>query len=504
MKRFSRQRSVLALALSGLMFTSLACDTMESDANKADRRVQKSVQESIEKRRTATTQSLAAAMNDLSTAAKESGASPTGKIEAKSMLAEAQFEAGDRALRALNALDPDINRAFWEIAQIASRIGRVNDSAKALSAMNPEATLKMIADQKTEMGATSAAAAKKASDLQGEIDKIKQQVAALTQQKDAAMSEAETAADKASKASDKDATAMLDAATESRRKGSNIGHDIDKQSAALLPMERDMAVEQAKKTMADQAMAALDEQAKMVQANWQTVQGQISEQKAMATKLGGELAEEGKKLEDLYKRAADLRTQAIKDFEDSAKNNSSASSDAQSLAMQLGQWSNDDKFSKSPERKAWDQLRSIYHLNIFRLLEAEAHTTLGTLYSNQAAQQDARAKLVASISKTLQEAGVAMPAALSAPDDSKATEAAAKAYTTAGEKFVQVYEGSGTPKDVQQAARLFKIFTSYGQYLNGDKAKLGDAKAAYKSYQESLTDPKDDPMARWIPAEVRG
>jgi hypothetical protein len=40
--------------------------------------------------------------------------------------------------------------------------------------------------------------------------------------------------------------------------------------------------------------------------------------------------------------------------------------------------------------------------------------------------------------------------------------------------------------------------------LNGNKEKLGDAKKAYKSYQESLTDPKDDPMARWIPAEVRG
>src|SRR4051812_41820463 len=210
MKRFSRQRSVLALALGGLVFTSLACDTMESDASKADRRVQKSVQESIEKRRTATTQSLAAAMADLDTAAKESGASPTGKIEAKSMLAEAQFEAGDRALRALNALDPDINRAFWEIGRIAAQIQRVNDGAKALAATNPEATLKAIADKKAEMAALSAAAAKKAGDLQGEIDKIKQQVTALTQQKDAAMAEAETAADKASKASDKDSVAILD------------------------------------------------------------------------------------------------------------------------------------------------------------------------------------------------------------------------------------------------------------------------------------------------------
>jgi hypothetical protein len=504
MKRFSRQRSVLALALGGLVFTSLACDSMESDASKADRRVQKSVKESAEKRRTATTQSLAAAMADLNTAAKETGASPAGKIEAKSLLAEAQFEAGDRALRALNALDPDINRAFWEIGRIAAQIQRANDAGKALAATNPEATLKVIADKKTEMAALSAAAAKKASDLQGEIDKIKQQVTALTQQKDAAMAEAETAADKASKASDKDAVAILDAATESRRKGSNIGHDIDKQSAATLPLERDLAAEQANKATADQAMAALDEQAKVVQANWQTVSGQIGEQKALATKLGQELADKGKKLEDLYKRAAELRSQAIKEFKDSSENNKSASNDAQSLALQLGQWSNDDKFSKAPERKAWDQLRALYHLNVFKLLEAEAHTTLGTLYSNQAAQQAARAKLVASISKTLQEAGVAMPAALSAPDESKATEAAAAAYTTAGEKFIQVYEGSGTPKDVQQAARLFSIFTAYGQYLNGNKEKLGDAKKAYKNYQEALTDPKDDPMARWIPAEVRG
>lgn len=504
MKRFSRQRSVLALALGGLVFTSLACDTMESDASKADRRVQKSVQDSAEKRRTATTQSLSAAMADLNTAAKESGASPTGKIEAKSMLAEAQFEAGDRALRSLNALGPDINRAFWEIAQTASHIQRANDAAKALAATDPQATLKVIADKKAEMAAASAAAAKKAGDLQGEIDKVKQQVAALTQQKDAAMAEAETAADKASKASDKDAAAILDAATESRRKGSNIGHDVDKQNAALLPLERDMAVEQANKATADQAMAALDEQEKVVKANWQVVTGQIGEQKALATKFGQELAEKGKALEDLYKRAADLRGQAIKEFEESAKNNASASNEAKSLATTLGQWSNDEKFSKAPERKAWDQLRALYHLNVFKLLEGEAHTTLGTLYSNQAAQQDARAKLVASISKTLQEAGVAMPAALSAADESKATEAAGKAYTTAGEKFVEVYEGSGTPKDVQQAARLFRIFTAYGQYLNGDKAKLGDAKSAYKSYQESLTDPKDDPMARWIPADVRG
>src|SRR5258706_6422642 len=202
MKRFSKRHSILRLALGSLVLTSIGWDWMESDASKADRKVQRSVMESAEKRRIPTTQSLAAAMADLNTAAKETGASLTGKIEAKSMLAQAEFEAGDRTLRELNSLDPAISRALWDIAQIAAQIQRVNDAAKALAATNPEATLKMIADKKAEMTAAGAAAAKKASDLQAEIDKIKGQLATLTQQKDAAMAEAESAADKASKASD--------------------------------------------------------------------------------------------------------------------------------------------------------------------------------------------------------------------------------------------------------------------------------------------------------------
>src|SRR4051812_13108604 len=161
MKRFSKRHSILALALGSLVLTSVVgCDSMESDASKADRKVQKSVMESAEKRRTPTTQNLAAAMKDLDTAAKETGASLTGKIQAKSMLAQAEFEAGDRTLRELNSLDPAISRALWDIGQIAAQVQRVNDAAKALAATNPQATLKMIADKKAEMTTAGAAAAK--------------------------------------------------------------------------------------------------------------------------------------------------------------------------------------------------------------------------------------------------------------------------------------------------------------------------------------------------------
>jgi hypothetical protein len=501
MKRLSKRRSILALAIGGLVFTSVACDTMESDAAKADRRVQKSVETSMEKRQVPTTQSLSAATAELAKAANESDASLTSKIQAKSMLAEAEFEAGDRDARELAKLDPAIGRAMWEISQTAAQIQRLNGSAKALQANDPQTTLKAIADQRAKMVSVSEEAAKKAAELQGAIDKIKAEVATLTQQKDAAMTEADSNSDKATKASEKEAASLLDAANESRRKGNNLGHEIDLKSAALTPLEKDLAAEQAKKANADQAVAALDEHKKSVEAQWQNVQSRGQELSAAAAKLGTELAAHARKLDDLTKQAAELRAQAAKHFDAAAKQNAAAANDARALGGELMQWSNKEGFSQAPQRKAWEQLRNAYHLNVFKLLQAEALNAIGNLYAHEAATEEARANLAAGIASTLQEAKVNAPATLTAAKETKATEASNKAFAEAAKIFLDVSSVAGTPKDAQQAAKISQIFSFYGQYLNGDKAKLGDAKAAYK---EAFSDSKDDPLITLMPAEVRG
>jgi hypothetical protein len=221
----------------------------------------------------------------------------------------------------------------------------------------------------------------------------------------------------------------------------------------------------------------------------------------MASKLGEELAARAKTLDDLTKQGADLRAKAADQFQKAIANNAAASAEAKTLGTELGTWGNDQRFSKAPEKKAWDQLRQTYHLNVFKLLEAEAYNALGDLYAGQAAQLEARQKLAASISKTLQEAGVTAPPTLADNGElAKATQAAGNAYTEAAKRFVDVYEGSGTPTDVKQAAKISRIFSLYGQYLNGDKGKLSEAKAAVK---EAFNDPKTDPMVATFPAELR-
>jgi chromosome segregation ATPase len=452
MKRFCVRRSVLTLAFAGLVFTSFACDTMESDERRADKRIGEAVRNSSVDRQIPTTQGLIKAITALNTAASDASASSLGKIRAKSQLAETEYEAGDRTLRDLDKAEPAVSRALWEIGLTAAQIQAINGTATALAVGNPEATLKAIADKRAQMVSAGEAASKAAAELQSQIDKVKGQVNTLTQQKDAAMAQADAAADKASKANPKEASALLDTSGEARRKGGNLGHEIDRQAAALLPLERDLAVEQLKKKNADEGVAMLDETRKTVEAMWQTVQTNIAAHKAAAAQLGEQLAAQAKTLDELTKQAEDLRAKALDQFNKSAAHYDGAANEAKALAGQLGTWSN--KFSTSPERKAWDQLKLIYNMNIFRLGEAEAQTAVGAVYGRQATMFDAREKLAAAIAPTLTAAGITTPTPLAdaAQQKQKALAARADAYAKAAQRFVDAKKGGGTPKDVQLAA----------------------------------------------------
>jgi hypothetical protein len=499
----SKRRSLLTLAIGGILVTAVGCDSMESDQRKADNKVKASVDKGKDIRRAGTTQSLTAALAEFNKAAGETAASPTSKIRAKSIQAQTEFESGERLVRDLSVLSPTISRLVWDISQTTSQVEKFNDNAKALAATNPDAPLAAIATKRTEMVAAGEAAGKKAAELQGGIDKIKGEVDALIKQKDAALAEADASADQASKATGKAAADLLDKAGEGRRKSGNLGHDIDKLSATLLPLERDLAVEQGKKKNADEAVAALDASKKAFEENWQAMQAKMAEQKAQVAKLGEELTAKAKELDDANKQAAALRQKAVEQFKASATHYSGASSDAKGLATELGQWSNGEKFREAPEKKAWDQLKLIYNQNIFKLLEAEADNARADALNAKGADLAAQQQLVASIKPTLAGAGITLPASLEAAGGGEAKTAmdeAGKAYTEAAEKFLGVYEAGGTPKDVQQAARISRMFSLYGQYLNGgEKAKLDVAKEAYKAVGFD----KEDPMLKYLPADLR-
>jgi chromosome segregation ATPase len=503
MKRSSQRRSILALAIGGLLFTSAACDNMQSEQRRADLKVAESLKKGTANRRNPTTQSLTSAINDLSAAAAQGAASPDSRIRANSALAQAEFEAGDRYARELASVSPEVNRTLWEMSRVAGQVQGYNDAIRAIEATKPDGTQKAIADKRAEQQAAAEQAKQKVGQLQGEIDKIKGQVAQLTQQKDAAVGEADAAADKAGKAEGKEAAGLLDQANEGRRKAGNLGHEIDKLSAALLPLERDLALEQVREKTATEAVAGLDEQRSTVEANWKARGDQIAQLKQQVAKLNEELTGLGSRLDELNKRSADLRAKAVDQFQKSAKHSATAANDARTLGTELGKWGNDQKFAQAPEKKAWDQLRSTFSPHLFKLSEAEADNAVANLHSSHAAQLEARQK----VAKQVQDVQLTPPPGLTAgggeDERTKVLAEANKAYEAAAEKFLGVYTG-GTAKelkDVRDSARIARMFSLYGQYLNGDEGKLAEAK---KEFQEAFGERKDDPFIKRLPAKLQG
>ena len=499
MKCSPKRSSVLALAISGLVLTS-AVGCGDGDQRAADKDIARDVAASIESRRVPTTQGVNDALTKLSAAEKAAAnATNVGKVDAKSSLAEAELEAGRRESRALAQIEPQISQTLWEIALIGGQIDRLNAATAAGAKGTPDATLKAIADKRGEMVAAGEAASKKAAELQGEIDKIKAQVATLTQQKDAAAQEADNLADKASKASGKDASSLGDQATEARRKAGNMGHEIDKVSAALLPLERDLAVEQGKKKTADEAVATLDQDKSNIDAAWQALQARGQDQKQLTAKLGQDLAAKAQRLDALSKQAAGSRAKAIEYFTKSAQHAGAAANDANALARDLSAWAG----NFPTEKKAFDQLKSTYGANTFKLAEAEAQNAIANLQNQHAQLLQYQQQVATGLSKVLQEAGITMPPAITAgaEEQKKAADAAQAAYTEAATKYMDVYQGSSAPKELQNTARVSRMLSLYGQYVAGDKSKLADAR---QEYTEAFGENKNDPLIRALPPELRG
>jgi hypothetical protein len=502
MKCSPKRSSVLALAISGLVLTS-AVGCGDGDQRAADKDIRKNVAAALDARRVPTTQGVNDALTKLGSAEKSApAASLVGKIDAKSNLAQVELEAGRREARALSQIEPQISQTLWEIALIGGQIDRLNSATAAGAKGTPDATLKAIADRRALMVQMGEAASKKAAELQGEIDKIKAQVATLTQQKDAAATEADTLSDKASKATGKEGSDLADQATEARRKAGNAGHEVDKVAAALLPLERDLAVQQQQKKTADEAVATLDQNKAGIDAAWQSLQARGSDQKELAAKLGQDLATKGQRLAALDKQAAETRAKALEYFNKSADHSAAAAKDATALATELGKWGNN--FPTSPEKKAWDQLKSTYGTNTFRLAEAEAENAAANLHNEHALLLQYRQQVASGLTKVLQEAGIAMPPMLAGgaadAEQKKAAEAATAAYTSAAQKFMDVYQAGTTPKELQNTARVSRMFSLYGQYVAGDRSKLADAK---QEYAEAFAEHKDDSLIRALPPELR-
>ncbi len=522
------RRSVMALAASGLIFASVACDNFESDQAKADKRVKDSVDVSTKNRRQPTTKNITTVVADLSKAVGESAASDNRKLQARSMLAQTEYEQGDKVSRQVLALEPAINRAMWDITLLAGQIKNISDTVDTLGKSDPAATLAAIDAKRKEFAAASAAADTKAKELQGQIDQANASVAQLVQQQTALRAQAADDRAKAAKLPDKDAAALLDSAGEANRKAENLAHDIFKLTGALEnqskndaaarsdkpwedaaayslhPLQRDLAAELDKKKSADAEVAKLDQDKKAVDDNWTAVKAQIEARKTAATTLGQELSAKVDELAKFENDAGALRDSAIVHYDKSVKGFLAASGDAQKVQKRLDEWRRDEKFKDSPEAKSWDGLYKLYNYHYFKLLQGRGLNQIGNLKNAYSVMLDSHSKTAMEAAPILTKAGIALPAKLGTPpaDAKKTQDEAIKNYDEAIKIFEDVFGVGSNPKTLIDTAKVSNLYALFSEFqLTGDTKKRDDAR---KQFNELFGDKKDDPGYKQAPEALRG
>jgi chromosome segregation ATPase len=496
-RRRPHRRSLAALALGGLVFLApLGCDKMESAENQGDREMKKAADEGWAKRRLPTTQSLKAALTDFNTANGVTSASLTTKIRARTLQAQTEFDLGTRDAADLRKLYPQIGRLIWEIGQDGIRITEINEAAAAITKTEPTLATKAVADKRAEMVMAGEAAGQAAAALQGKIDAINKQVADWQQQKDALIKSADDDANASKTKTGKEASDLLDKAAESRRKGSNLGHDIDKLSSGLFALQRDLDVEQLKKKTADDAVAALDARKKGIDDAWAASQAEVKKLQDEAKAVGQELADKAKALDDLNKRADALRKSALARFDDAAKHYKAATDDATKLVTTIGSWERQEKMQQSTERPAWKRTRELYTPNNLNRLQAEALHAQGALLSEQAAIAREEEHVAADLAAPLGAAQVTVPATLTDAAGLKAAADADKMFNAAAQKYADAYGGGFLAAAPTVAARIGHMYALFGEYVNSarvpdklDATKLAEPKKEYDEIQK--LDPND-------------
>jgi len=526
-KRSPLWRAVSAVALSGLLLAGTGCDTFDSDQAKADKKVAASLKKSVATRRQPSVKNLDAVVTDLTGALKEKDATESRKIAARSLLAETQFELGDKVTIDLIPVESRIADLIWQVGQLGASIHAVNLEVESLSKSEPTPTIEEIAKKRTTLEAEAKAAATKAGEIQAQITAAQGKIAELVQQQQALRTQADADRIKASKLTGKEQVAALDAVTETMRKAENVGHEIFKVSGALtpatdaggdkpwedpknkplIPFQQDLATENEKKAQAEKTIAGLAVTEKTVTDAWAGVKAQMEERKKAAATLGEQLAKTADELTKVEKEAADLREKAMTYYKAAETAWAATAGDAAKLGNRLKSWSTDVKYAGLPEAKAWKNLAETYNHHFFKLLQGRALDRIGSRQAAAAAIQDAKAQVSQKIAGALKAANITPPASLAAAASTAEKSAATAAYDASLALYTDIFQYGLNPAVLKDSAKLSNMFTLYGEYqLTGDAKKLEAARSQYGEIftTDKIADPKVGNFAKLLPADLAG
>ncbi|HVT90096.1 MAG TPA: hypothetical protein VHD56_14680 [Tepidisphaeraceae bacterium] len=481
---------------SAIIAAALLVGGCDDSQHQADKKVQSDLSEA---RQFALSQDAAQEHSKLEEAAGNTDASPGVHAQAKAALAEAEFEVGRNTAAKIGRADVTLARTLWEISQLADQIRAGNMSVAGYRKYDPKPAREAIA-ARIEQAAGGAdkpawfthdhstiptldAANKEIARLQGELTQRNEQLTNLTQQRTRLMDEAEQSLAQSDQLKGDKAIEPFKHASDLRKQAGDIAVQIDTLKSEIAQRNAALAVAQGQKTAASDVISQLNDQLAAIEKAWKELDSQeASNQKLSAAILGsgataapdeaaaaaaavaGSISQKASVIENLVKEIQKLRADAVTSITNASKYYDEAYTSASQMGVDLKTRISDPNNAKRPEVDAWKNMVKVLEPMQYRLQQASVQRTLGDLYTSEVVSLSDRISLRDSLQKSLRNAGLVVPATLSAGEleqDRKTAIANGEAAYKASDDALSAIVDGVAPEEMRVSARIGRALTFY-------------------------------------------
>ncbi len=459
-------------------------------------------------------------------AAREADASPAMKAYAKSTQAQAEVDAAQALLTQIDQRHTNIARLAWDIQQLTDQIGGSLQVAASFSKLDPQSSREDInrkieevrggADKDVWITTDSAtiptltAVTQTISRLDSAITQREEQLKGLQQKRAESLTQAEEAQRASQESKGEQSVQLHNRGADLRKQAAELFIQIDATEAALVPLQRDLAVAKAQEEVLNETIASYQEQLKTIDAKWSEVQTQIQAQTRQARSMSNgdaeSIASKTAELTELVEANEESRRRAVLFLNDASTHYAEAATAADLLKADLTGRIN-AAGSPPVQTAGWRETIAIFNSAQYIIRQGRVQHLLGNAHAGQARSLKLRLDLGEGLAKVYQQSDLRVPEALNASSLSgeltTAVGDARAAYGEANEKLGTVASGSiGTP-EMRSAASVARSLALYGWALferemgNATEARqhLADAKAAAQEAVQGAggADPREFP-----------
>jgi chromosome segregation ATPase len=462
--------------MSGALVAMVGCEKMENAGRGGDRKVDSAVAESIGNPDASKGAAVVkAALGDASFA---------GKARGSSELARDEFNQAIALMPEINHQAQLAEGALFDLGQATAAINNIQAISAGASKQDPKDTLAKMDEARGELQKSLDKAKADVATLKAEIDKRQKEIDDLKTQRQKADAEAESLVEKSNNAKGEESVKLFKQSTEARTQAGTFAAQMEMKTAAMMPVQRQMAIAEAQQKLWDNAgkdapgvMQMIDDRKAQLDAGWAATQQNAQAVSALAKKVASDVVtpggaadhpNAGARLASALKEGDKARTDARKLLESAAQHADDALKAAKSLVAALKTRA-DELSAKSPTSADLASIKALmagFDETQYTLQKGNINIALGNVLADEAVLDAHVKQTLDALSAAMQASG--QPAAgFSPPNPDTAKASAEKAYKDAEQALESVVNAKGNVEGIQamkNAGLSSLLMARFGHY----------------------------------------